>query len=445
VTDFPDTIYTKGEFGRLAYQIIGEGPVDLVFSTSPIHNIDVMWEHPPIARFFNRLASFSRLIVYNPRGTGTSSALPPRFSLQEWVDDLRRVLDAAGAERAAVIGDNEGGPTAMLFAATYPQRASALVLVNTFARFLRDDDYPWGMPAESARRLAAMFGDTFGTGDQLEYLAPSAVTDPGIRRWYARYQRLSGSSPDAAAAGYLQFLLDLDLRPILPSIQAPALVLHRAANRFHRVLHGRYLGETIPGAKYVELEGEDALYFTGDPDAITDEIRLFLTGVRDAPVTDRVLATVLFTDIVGSTERAVEIGDRRWRELLEAFYAVARVELGRFQGGEVKTTGDGLLARFDGPARAIHCARAINDNAHRLGIDLRTGLHTGECEVIGDDLGGIAVHIGARVAGLARAGEVLVSRTVTDLVAGSGIQFEDRGDHELKGVPGEWRLYSVKG
>jgi class 3 adenylate cyclase len=333
----------------------------------------------------------------------------------------------------------------MLFAATYPQRASALVLVNTFARFLRDDDYPWGMPAESARRLAAMFGDTFGTGDQLEYLAPSAVTDPGIRRWYARYQRLSGSSPDAAAAGYLQFLLDLDLRPILPSIQAPALVLHRAANRFHRVLHGRYLGETIPGAKYVELEGEDALYFTGDPDAITDEIRLFLTGVRDAPVTDRVLATVLFTDIVGSTERAVEIGDRRWRELLEAFYAVARVELGRFQGGEVKTTGDGLLARFDGPARAIHCARAINDNAHRLGIDLRTGLHTGECEVIGDDLGGIAVHIGARVAGLARAGEVLVSRTVTDLVAGSGIQFEDRGDHELKGVPGEWRLYSVKG
>jgi class 3 adenylate cyclase len=260
----------------------------------------------------------------------------------------------------------------------------------------------------------------------------------------ARYQRLSMAGLGVAETGYRRYLLELDVRPVLSTIRAPTLVLHRADNAFVRVGHGRFLGQAIPGATYLELSGGDALYYAGNADEITDEIRLFLTGVREAPESDRILATILFTDIVGSTERAAAMGDRRWRELLEAFYAVARAELGRFRGRAIKTTGDGFLAAFDGPARAIHCARSISENARRLGVDLRAGLHTGECEVMGDDVGGIAVHIGARVAGLAPPDEVLVSRTVTDLVAGSGIEFDDRGAHALKGVPGEWRLFAVR-
>ena len=441
--DAPETKYAATEGSYLAYQVVGEGP-DLLFTTSPIHNIDVMWEQPSIARFFGRLASFSRLICYNPRGTGVSSPISPGSSLQDWMDDTRRILDALGVERAAIIGDTEGGPTAMLFAATYPDRVSALVLVNTFARFLRDTDYPWGIPEEALPQLVAGFERLFGTGAMAETLAPSSAGDARFREWFARYQRLSMAGPGVAGEGYRGYLLNVDLRPILPTIRVPTLVLHRAENPFVRVGHGRYLGESIPGATYVELDGADPLYYSGKPDEITDEIRLFLTGVRDVPESDRILATILFTDIVGSTERAAAIGDRRWRDLLEAFYAVARVELERFRGRAIKTTGDGFLAAFDGPARAIHCARSISENARRLGVDLRAGLHTGECEVMGDDVGGIAVHIGARVAGLASAGEVLVSRTVTDLVAGSGIEFDGRGSHALKGVPGEWQLFAVK-
>jgi len=440
-----ETTYVKTDGGYVAYQLAGRGTRDLLFTTSPIHNIDVMWERPSIAHFFGRLAGFGRIICYNPRGTGVASPSLPGSALQEWVDDARAVLDAVGVERAAIIGDTEGGPTAMMFAATYPERTSALVLVNTFARFLRDVDFPWGLPPEAVPRLVESFETYFGTGGMTEVLAPSSAGDADFRAWFGRYQRLSMSGPGVAASGYRAFLLEVDLRPILSTIRVPTLVLHRAGNRFVRVEHGRYLGRAIPGAKYVELPGEDALYFAGDVDGMVDEIEEFLTGAKAEAQADRVLATVLFTDLVESTKRAADMGDRKWRDLLDRHDEVVRRQLARFRGREVVTTGDGFLATFDGPARAINCAREIGSEVHRLGVDVRAGLHTGEVQLRGDDVSGIAVHLAARVMGLAAAGEVLASSTVKDLVVGSGIEFDDRGSHELKGVPGEWRLYAVKG
>jgi class 3 adenylate cyclase len=441
-----ETTYAKTEGGYLAYQLAGQGAPDLLFTTSPLHNVDVMWEQPAIARFFGRLASVGRLICYNPRGTGVSSPLPTGSSLQEWMDDARRILDAVGVERAAVIGDTEGGPTAMLFAATYPERTSALVLINTFARFIRDADYPAGIPAEMVPRIIESFESMFGTGALTDILAPSAAGDAGFRRWFARYQRLSMAGPGVAGAGYRAYLYDVDLRPILSTIRVPTLVLHRAQNAFVRVGHGRYLGEAIPGATYVELPGNEALYYSGNADEITDEIRHFLTGVREAPDSDRVLATILFTDIVGSTERAAAIGDRSWGEMIDRHDRLVQGHIDQFRGRSIKTIGDGVLATFDGPARAIRCARSIGDEVRRtLGIEVRAGLHTGEVELREDDIGGIAVSLAARVMGEAGPGEVVVSSTVKDLVVGSGIEFDDRGEHALKGVPGAWRLFAVRG
>ena len=441
----PQTRYAEADGGFLAYQTVGRGPPDLLFTTNPMHNIDVMWERPSIERFFTRLAVLGRLTVYNPRGTGVASPLPPEYSGQEWMDDARTVLDAVGVERATIIGDTEGAAAAMMFAATYPERTSALVLINAFARFLRDEDYPWGLPSGSLPQLIEAFKSTFGTGSHLDVLAPSAAGDAQLREWYGRYQRLGISGPGVAAEGYGRYLVHLDMRSILPAIQAPTLVLHRAQNRFVPVEHGRYLGRTIPGATYVELSGDEALYFAGDSDAITDEIRHFLTGVRDAPESDRVLATIMFTDMVASTEHAAAMGDSRWRETIDAHDLLVQGTIDHFRGRRIKTIGDGVLATFDGPARAIRCARTIEDEVRRrLGIDVRAGLHTGEVELRDDDIGGIAVALAARVMGEAGPGEVVVSSTVKDLVVGSGIEFDDRGEHQLKGVPGEWRLFAVK-
>lgn len=439
-----ETRYAKSNDGHVAYQVIGDGPRDVVFVPNWGSNVEIMWEEPSLARFLRRLATFSRLICFDKRGTGASDpvtlgALP---TLEQWMEDVRSVMDAVGSERTVLIGDAEGGQMAMLFAATYPERVSALVLTNSTARHLRDDDYPCGLPARSVPAFLARTQQLWGTGGLVDFMAPDLAGDERFRRWYGRYERLS-LSPGAIHAMYASHL-ERDLRGVLPAIQVPTLVLHRAGNQHLRVGHGRYLADHIPRARYVELEGDDHFFHTGDTEVVLGEIEEFLTGVRPAAEFDRVLATVLFTDIVGSTERAAELGDRAWRALLDTHNAIVRRELARFRGHEVKTAGDGFLARFDGPARAIRCAAAIRDQVRALGIDVRAGLHTGECELMDDDLGGIAVHIGARVTAEANPGEVLVSSTVKDLVAGSGIRFADRGARALKGVPGEWRLFAVE-
>jgi class 3 adenylate cyclase len=441
----PETRYARSEDGDVAYQVVGDGPLDLVLIGPWVSNVEVMWEEPSYARFLRRLATFTRLLCFDKRGSGISDPVPLAAmpTLEEWTDDVRTVMDAAGSKRAALLGEGWGGQMAMLFAATYPERTSALILVNTSARHLRDVDYPWGLPADRVPRALQQYHELWGTGGTVDFVAPSAAHDERFRRSYARYERLA-LSPRAAST-MLAAYLERDLRGVLPSIRVPTLVLHRAGNRVARVGHGRYLAEHIPGAKYVELPGEDQLYYVGDTETMLAEIEEFLTGVRPVPEIDRVLATVLFTDIVGSTERAATLGDRAWHALLETHHGIVRRELERHRGREVKTVGDGFLATFDGPARAIRCACAIREGVRRLGIEIRAGLHTGECELMGDDVGGIAVHIGARVAASAAPSEVLVSSTVKDLVAGSGLRFADRGTQNLHGVPGEWRLFAVEG
>ena len=440
----PETRYARSEEGEVAYQVVGDGPLDLVFIPSWLSNVDAMWEEPSLARFLRRLGMFSRTLCFDKRGSGVShpvslAAIP---TLEQWMVDVRTVMDAAHVERAALLGSAEGGPMAMLFAATHPERTSALILLDTAARMLRDADYPWGLPADRVPRVLQRLKDTWGTGRTVEFLAPSAAHDERFRRWLARYERLS-MAPQAHIPMYAAHF-EWDLRGVLPSIRVPTLVLHRSGDAHIRVGHARYLAEHIPQAKYVELPGEDHLFFVGDTEAILAEIEEFLTGVRPVPEIDRVLATVLFTDIVGSTERAAALGDRAWRALLDTHHRIVRQELERHRGREVKTIGDGFLATFDGPARAIRCACAIREGVRPLGIEIRAGLHTGECELMDDDVGGIAVHIGARVAASAGPAEVVVSRTVKDLVAGSGLRFVDRGTHDLEGVPGEWRLFAVE-
>jgi class 3 adenylate cyclase len=359
------------------------------------------------------------------------------------MEDVRVVMDAAHSERAALVGCAEGGPMAMLFAATYPERTSALILVDTCARLLRDVEYPWGIPADRVSLFLDRLRELWGTGNFAPLLAPSVAHDARFRRWLARYERLA-IAPQAHIPMYAAYL-EWDVRAVLPSIRVPTLVLHRIGDRHIRVGHARYLAEHIPRAKYVELPGEDHLFFAGDGERMLAEIEAFLTGVRPMPEIDRVLATVLFTGIVGSTERAATLGDRAWRALLDTHHGVIRRELERHRGREVKTVGDGFLATFDGPARAILCACDIRDGLRPLGIEIRAGLHTGECELMDDDVRGVAVHIGARVAASAGPGEVIVSSTVKELVAGSGLRFIDRGTHVLQGVPGAWRLFAVDG
>jgi class 3 adenylate cyclase len=441
---YPDTHYARSADGNVAYQVIGDGPLDLVFIPWWATNVDVMWEEPAIARFLRRLATFSRLICFDKRGTGVSDALPLAAlpTLEQWTDDVRTVMNAVGSARAALFGHSQGGQMAILFAATYPGQTSALILADACARQYDEADRPAGFSLNDVQLSLDGVEAAWGSGTTLAFLAPSVADDERFRRWYARYERLALGPRTVRAIVASDF--ENDLRGVLPAIRVPTLVVHRTGNRFIDIRHGRYLAAHIPGARFVEVPGEDHLFHAGNVEAMLGEIEEFLTGVRSVPDIDRVLATVLFTDIVGSTERAAALGDRAWREVLDAHHAIVRRELERHRGCEIEFVGDGALATFDGPARAIRCACAISEAVRRLGIEIRAGLHTGEVELAGNAVRGIAVHIGARVAAAAAAGEVLVSSMVKDLVAGSGIRFTDRGVHTLKGVPGDWRLYAAE-
>jgi class 3 adenylate cyclase/dienelactone hydrolase len=434
----PETRYAKSGDVSIAYQIVGDGPIDLVLVPGFVSHLDADWDDPSHAHFLKRLASFSRLIRFDKRGTGLSDRPGGLPDLETRMGDVRAVMDAAGSERAALFGYSEGGPMCVLFAATYPDMTSALVLYGTYAkRQDPDDEYPWAPTREARQAYAKQVEEDWGWEADMRRMCPGA--DEAMARWWAARAR-AAASPGAARDLILMNSL-IDIREILPTIQVPTLVLHRTGDLDSGVDEGRYIADRITGARFVELQGDDHVPWI-DADQVVDEIEEFLTGVRPAPEPDRVLATVLFTDLVESTKRAAELGDRRWRELLEAHHAAVRSQLGRFRGREIDTAGDGFLATFDGPARAIRAACAIRDTVRVLGLELRAGLHTGECELMNGKVGGIAVHTGARVAALAGPGEVLVSSTVRDLVAGSGIDFEERGEHELKGV-GSWRLYSV--
>jgi pimeloyl-ACP methyl ester carboxylesterase len=440
----PETRYARsGEFS-IAYQVVGEGELDLVYMPGFASNLDVFWEEPGYSRFLHRLASFSRVILIDRLGTGLSDRLPPGEAaiLEQRADDIGAVMDAVGIERAAILGWSEAAMPCTVFAATYPERTQALVLYGGMPSALERDDFPYGAPPEAFDEFMEGSLSIWPNGGLLRLWAPNHAEDAAARDWFERYQRMS-ASPGAMRALWAA-LKETDVRAVLPTISVPTLVMHRTGDALVDVGNSRYMAERIPGAKLVEFSGEDHLWWFGDQDAIVDEIEEFLTGARHAQEPDRVLATVLFTDIVGSTERAVELGDSAWRQLLERHGEVVRRQLTRYRGREINTTGDGFLATFDGPARGISAALGIAEGVRPLGLEIRAGLHTGECEMIGDDVGGIAVHTGARVSALASPGEVLVSQTVKDLVAGSGIEFEDRGTRELKGVPGVWRLFAVR-
>ena len=439
----PETRYATSPGGLIAYQVMGDGPIDLVYMSGGTSHIDVRWESPVFARFFERLASFSRLILFDRRGTGASDPIPldATPTWEEWADDLRAVLDAAGSERAAIFATLDGGPMAMVFAATQPERITALILGNTTAKLIATDDYPFGLSSEQYEAWLKLAEDGWGTEGFAESVSPSLAADPRMRAWFAKYMRASASPRTYVAQ--TRAIATLDVREVLSSIRVPTLVLHR---RDLALLpqSGRYLAEHIPGAKLVEIAGSDSILFHGpDADLVIDSVEEFLTGARRVPEPDRVLATILFTDLVGSTSRAAEMGDRKWRQLLDQHDELARAEIERSRGRLLKTTGDGVLATFDAPGRAIRCTLALREAIQSLGLSMRAGLHSGEVELRGDDVGGIAVVIAARVSALADAEEVLVSRTVADLVAGSGIHFGDRGAHSLKGVPGEWQLLHV--
>jgi pimeloyl-ACP methyl ester carboxylesterase len=439
----PETRYARSGDASIAYQVTGAGELDLVFVPGWVSHVEHAWEEPSYAPFLRRLAGFSRLILMDRRGTGLSDPVEALPTLEDRMDEVRAVLDAAGSQRAVLFGVSEGGPLCILFAAAHPERTAALVLCNTFARLLRCDDHPWGIGPEDWQRLRRAIHERWGSGMTVSLFAPSRAGEEAFRRAWGRFERLSVSP--GGMRKIVEMAMDTDVRDVLPSIRVPTLVLHRVGDRPARVEGARYLAERIPGAKLVELPGEDHFPWVGDADAILDEVEHFVTGVRRGPDPDRVLATVLFLDIVDSTRRLAELGDRRWRELLDRFYAVLRERIARFRGREIDTTGDGVFAAFDGPARAIRCAVATRDAVGGLGLAVRAGLHTGECELLGSDMTGIAVHTGARVCAAAAPGEVLVTGTVVDLVAGSGLGFEDRGLHTLKGVPGEWRLFAVEG
>jgi pimeloyl-ACP methyl ester carboxylesterase len=438
----PETRYARSGEVHIAYQVVGEGPIDLIWVPGWISNIDHYWTEPTIDRYFRRLASFSRLILFDRRGTGLSDPLVRAPTLEEQMDDVVAVMEAAGSQQAAVYAQLEGGAMAALFAATHPERTRALVLYEAQPRMAWAPDYDWAVRDEERRN--ALLNHDWGDGSRLLRLAPSAARNPRLREWFARLERAAASP--ATAAKHVMMNGQVDVRAVLPTIQAPTLVLHREDDQFVDIRHSRYLAEHIPGARFVTLPGSEALSFGSGDGPQLDEVEEFLTGTRKSADSERVLATVMFSDIVDSTSRAAALGDRRWREVLESLASAVGQELGRFRGRPVKTMGDGFLARFDGPARGIRAAVAIRDLARtEFGLDLRTGLHTGEIEVMGQDVGGIAVHIGARILACAEPGEVVVSGTVKDLVVGSGLEFEDRGERELRGVPGSWRLFAVAG
>ncbi len=438
----PETRYARSGDVHIAYQVVGEGPRDLVLAPGWVSHVEYAWEEPWFSRFLERLAGFSRLILLDRRGTGLSDRVSHLPSLEERMDDLRAVMDAAGSERAALFGISESGPMGILFAATYPERTTALILCGTFARVLRAEDYPIGVPVEQFEAFIARGKATWGKGVSARFFAPSLAEDERFHQSWGRFERFAVSP--AGFESLMRMVYETDVRHVLSALRVPTLVLHRSGDRPCPVAWGRYLGARIPGARYVELPGDDHVPWVGDVEALVSEAEEFLTGSRHAAEADRVLATILFTDVVGSTERAAEIGDRRWRDVLEGYLGLVRRQLSQFRGREIDTAGDGVFATFDRPARAIRCASAIAAGVRPLGIEVRAGLHTGECEVIDDKVGGIAVHIGARVSAAAGPGEVLVSSTVKDLVAGSGIAFTSRGAHDLAGIPGEWTLFRVQ-
>ncbi len=440
----PETMYARSGEVNIAYQVIGDAPLDLVFVMGWVSHLEYFWREPSFARFLARLASFSRLILFDKRGTGLSDRVPINKlpTLEQRMDDVRAVLDAVGSERAALIGVSEGGPMCSLFAATYPEKTLALVMIGTYAKRVRDAEYPWAPTAEERKHFFEEIRQHWGGPVGLEERAPTVAHDPRFREWWAAYLRM-GASPGAALA-LTQMNAEIDVRHVLPSVHVPTLVIHRSEDLCLKVEEGRYVARRIPGALYVELPGRDHLPFVGDQDAILDEVEEFLTGARHAHEPDRVLATVLFTRIAESKGRAARVGAGRWQGLIEGLRAYVRKEIEWFRGREIDMVGDRPLAIFDGPARAVRCAYAIVEYASRLGVEMRAGLHTGECDVVGGKVGGVAPEIGVRVANKAAAGEVLVSNTVKDLVAGSGISFEDRGAHTLGRVLGEWRLFGVR-
>jgi class 3 adenylate cyclase len=440
----PETRYARlGEL-HLAYQVLGDGPPEILLLDQWFGHVEAQWDVPPVAEFRERLARFGRVIMFDKRGTGLSDPIPTATlpTLEEFMTDIPAVLDAAGSERAAMIANIGGGILAMPFTAAHPERVSSLILVDCFARFLEAPDFPIGAPTAAVGPALDLAELGTGRGVMIDEFAPTVAGDERVRRAWARYER-HASTPGSSKA-IVRLIYESDVRAVLPAIRVPTLVIHRADAAF-KVEHGRYLATHIPDARYVELPGTDSLIWAGDQDTIVAEIQDFVTGVRPAPDPRRVLATVLFTDIVGSTERAAQLGDTRWQSLLADHNRVLRRELDRFGGHEVKLVGDGVLATFDGPARAVRCALEIRDRVADLGLQIRAGVHTGEIEALPDDIAGLAVHIGARISALAGAGEVLVSSTVRDLVVGSGLAFDERGRHVLKGVPGEWTLLAVRG
>ncbi|MEO7802894.1 MAG: adenylate/guanylate cyclase domain-containing protein [Actinomycetota bacterium] len=421
--------------------VAGTGPPDIVYVPNWTSNVEIFWEGKPFGRLIRRLSTLGRVIIFDQPGNGLSDPVPlgDLPTMEQWMDDVRVVMDAASCEQACMVAPDSAASLALLFAATHPERTKAIVLINGFARYLRETDYPWGFP----RPAIDSWLEIWGTGRQLSITAPSVVDDEREVRAMARAERHSASP--AVARAFFRLISEIDVRHVLAAVHVPTLVLHTAGNRWIRAGHGRYLSEKIEGARYVEIPGEDHHIFYGEMEPYIHEIQEFLEGAGAAPdEPDRVLATLMFTDIVDSTRAAIELGDGRFKDMLDEHDQFVRLQLDRFRGQEVNTTGDGFLASFDGPARAIKCAGAIRQGARSLGIELRVALHTGECEIRKDGIGGIAVHIAARVLGESAPGEILVSSTVKDLVAGSGFVFEDRGIRTLKGVPDQWRLFAVE-
>jgi len=440
---FPETRYAKKDGVHIAYQVAEDRDLDLLLVSSWFSHLEARWEIPGFAHYLRRLSAFSRLISFDKHGMGLSDPIPlDRLPpLEEWMDDVRAVLDAIGCQRAAVMGANEGSLMAALFAATYPERVTALVLASPTARPAWAADHPWGPTADDVEALVALIEQTWGTGEVMAALNPSIANDQNALDAWGRFFRLAASP--AVAGAVTRMLFELDIRQVLPAISAPTLVVHRHANPLVPSEAGRDVARRIPSARFVEVPGQDYGFAIGDVDPVIDEVEEFLTGTRRHGTGDRVLSTILFTDIVESTARVVELGDARWRELLEAHEVVAEREVASFGGMVADFAGDGLLASFDGPARAVRCAFALRSHVQNFGLEMRAGLHTGEVERRGDRVAGTGVHIASRILSLAEPGEVLVSRTVKDLVAGSGLQFIDRGTHTLKGIPDEWQVLAA--
>lgn len=437
----PETKYASSGDVSIAYQVIGEGPVDLVLVLGWVSNVEYAWEDPLLSKFLNRLASFSRLIFFDKRGTGLSDKVSKLPTLEERMDDVRAVMDAAGSEKAVIFGISEGGVMSALFAATHPERTAKLILYGTYAKRVWSPDYPWAPTPEERQKFFDAIKAGWGGIVDLDTLAPSVMNDQRFKQWFATYLRRSASPADALTLAKMN--TQMEIRDILPVISTPTLILHRIGDMDASIEGARFMAGKIPHARLIELDGNDHIPWVGDADMLLDEIEMFVTGQLTTNQPERILATVLFTDIVGSTELATTLGDKRWHDLLKQHHNVVRRELTRFRGKEITTTGDGFLATFDGPGRAISCAVAISNSLKQLGITIRAGLHTGEIELMDQNIGGIAVHLCSRVMSKAAGGEVLLTSTVKDLVAGSGFAFENRGKYALKGIQGEWELFSL--